>query len=206
MRRQRHPQRSGTPPVVRGSAGGQVRTFPGAVRRSVDPSALTTAERRVLDELLTGGSTREMARRLFVTDATIRTHLTRIYSKLGVRGRVELLARYVTPDRPPAPISEPLVAACSPMRSIERAAPESRPRVGLITATFSVIGLISMGATLGWIEPYGPPLRGPAILLIGLLFQRWPPARAWSPVAFAPWVGAALSMETIAVTIGLRSI
>lgn len=194
------------PPLARRSACANARTFPGAVRRSVDPSVLTAAERRVLAEVLTGRSTREMARRLFVTDATIRTHLTRIYSKLGVRGRVELLARYASADRLPAPISEPLVAAWPPIAATKLAAPERRPPVDIIAASFSVIGLISMGAMLGWIEPYGPPLRGPAILVIGLLFQRWPPARAWSPVAFAPWVGAALSMEAIAVTIGLRSI
>lgn len=54
--------------------------------------SLTPAEVRVLDELLTGQTTVEIARSLWLSEATVRTHLTHIYDKLGVRGRVELLA------------------------------------------------------------------------------------------------------------------
>jgi DNA-binding CsgD family transcriptional regulator len=53
---------------------------------------LTPAERRVTEELLRGHTTAEIANDLFVSEATIRTHLTHIYGKLNVRGRVELLA------------------------------------------------------------------------------------------------------------------
>lgn len=70
------------------------RSVPAAERRWRQPSVhrLTPSERRVLDEALRGGTTRDIAQALFVTEATIRTHLTRIYEKVGVRNRIELLA------------------------------------------------------------------------------------------------------------------
>ncbi|MBA3234608.1 MAG: AAA family ATPase [Chloroflexi bacterium] len=56
---------------------------------------LTAAEARVA-KLVSGGRTnREVAAQLFTTVATVEAHLTRIYSKLGIRSRTEL-ARIVT--------------------------------------------------------------------------------------------------------------
>jgi len=69
---------------------------PDRVGRQLDTSALSALsarEREILDVALEGYSAREMARRLCLSEATIRSHLSAIYSKLGVRGRVELLAR-----------------------------------------------------------------------------------------------------------------
>lgn len=54
---------------------------------------LTASERRVLDEALLGLTIHEMAARLFLSEATVKTHLTHVYDKLGVRGRVDLMAR-----------------------------------------------------------------------------------------------------------------
>jgi DNA-binding NarL/FixJ family response regulator len=52
--------------------------------------ALTPSERRVA-ELAAGGRTnREIAQELFVTMATVETHLTRTYRKLDVSGRDQL--------------------------------------------------------------------------------------------------------------------
>lgn len=56
-------------------------------------STLSHSERRVLDEALRGLTVKEIAERLTVTQATVKTHLGHIYGKLGVRGRLELLAR-----------------------------------------------------------------------------------------------------------------
>lgn len=56
-------------------------------------SRLSPSENRVLQEALSGMSVREIAERLVVTEATVKTHLAHIYGKLGVRGRVDLLAR-----------------------------------------------------------------------------------------------------------------
>jgi DNA-binding CsgD family transcriptional regulator len=59
----------------------------------LDLSVLSPAEREVLDVAIQGLSVRDIAQRLSLTEATIRSHLSATYSKLGVSGRVELLAR-----------------------------------------------------------------------------------------------------------------
>lgn len=66
---------------------------PDRVGHQLDTSALSAREREILDVALEGYSAREIAQRLCLSEATIRSHLSAIYSKLGVRGRVELLAR-----------------------------------------------------------------------------------------------------------------
>ncbi len=66
-------------PTVAGRLMGQVRRPAG--------EALSQREREVL-ELIAGGATnREAAAKLFVSEATIKTHLMHIYDKLGVRDR-----------------------------------------------------------------------------------------------------------------------
>ena len=55
--------------------------------------ALTTAESRVAALVASGQTNREAAARLFTTVATVEAHLTRIYSKLGIRSRTELSGR-----------------------------------------------------------------------------------------------------------------
>ena len=57
-------------------------------------SALTPAEQAVLDQALTGVTAREIAERLSLSEATVRSHLSSIYVKLGVSGRVALLAHF----------------------------------------------------------------------------------------------------------------
>lgn len=46
----------------------------------------------MLRELAQGKSTREIARALVLSEETIKTHLTRIYQKLGVNDRVQAVA------------------------------------------------------------------------------------------------------------------
>jgi DNA-binding NarL/FixJ family response regulator len=50
---------------------------------------LTPREREVLDLLLQGLSNPEICTRLFISDATAKTHVGRILQKLGVRDRVQ---------------------------------------------------------------------------------------------------------------------
>lgn len=49
--------------------------------------ALTARERDILGQLARGLGNREIARALFISEATVKTHLGRIYAKLGVETR-----------------------------------------------------------------------------------------------------------------------
>ena len=51
---------------------------------------LTAAEIRVAELVAAGGTNREVAAALFLTERTVASHLTHIYAKLGVRSRTEL--------------------------------------------------------------------------------------------------------------------
>lgn len=54
--------------------------------------ALTERERDVLARLSEGLGNREIARALFLSEATVKTHLGRVYDKLGVRTRAGAVA------------------------------------------------------------------------------------------------------------------
>ena len=53
---------------------------------------LTPQERSVVDLVLMGRTNREVASQLFISVKTVQYHLTRVYARLGVRSRVELIA------------------------------------------------------------------------------------------------------------------
>jgi DNA-binding NarL/FixJ family response regulator len=55
---------------------------------------LSSRERDVFRQAATGLSNKELASRLAISEATVKVHLTRIFRKLGVRGRAELAAAY----------------------------------------------------------------------------------------------------------------
>jgi DNA-binding CsgD family transcriptional regulator len=65
---------------------------------NTDVSRLTPAEHAILGEALTGASAKEIADRVSVSQATVRSHLSSIYAKLGVGGRVGLLAAFRAVD------------------------------------------------------------------------------------------------------------
>lgn len=51
--------------------------------------ALTPREREVLDGIVAGRTNAEIAARLAISDETVKTHVTRVFQKLGVRRRSE---------------------------------------------------------------------------------------------------------------------
>ena len=62
---------------------------------TVGEGGLTRKELEVLTRLAEGRSNKEIADALYVAPATIKTHLAHIYTKLGVAGRQEAVARAV---------------------------------------------------------------------------------------------------------------
>jgi DNA-binding CsgD family transcriptional regulator len=59
----------------------------------LERTPLTKREKEVVSLLVSGASTRAIAEQTKLTVATVHTYLKRIYSKLGVHSRVELVAR-----------------------------------------------------------------------------------------------------------------
>ncbi|MEM6961650.1 MAG: LuxR C-terminal-related transcriptional regulator [Myxococcota bacterium] len=68
------------------------------VEDTLKRAPLTPRERDVVALLVSGSSTREIASRTGLTVSTVNTYLKRIFSKLGVHSRVELVARMAGTD------------------------------------------------------------------------------------------------------------
>ncbi|HYG28140.1 MAG TPA: response regulator transcription factor [Caulobacteraceae bacterium] len=77
-------------------------------RRGIEPTArprakapglehLTPRQTEVLDQLLLGLSSKEIARALDVAEGTVKIHLAAIYRALGVRTRAEAISRLMSP-------------------------------------------------------------------------------------------------------------
>jgi DNA-binding CsgD family transcriptional regulator len=68
------------------------------VSEALQKAPLTPRERDVVGLLMSGASTRQIASETHLTVGTVHTYLKRIYPKLGVRSRVELVARMIGTD------------------------------------------------------------------------------------------------------------
>jgi DNA-binding NarL/FixJ family response regulator len=82
--------------AIKAAAAGQVQLTPKAAARLMQaisapesPEALTERETDVLRLLAQGQSNKQIARRLNNTEQTIKTHVSRILSKLGVQSRTQ---------------------------------------------------------------------------------------------------------------------
>jgi DNA-binding NarL/FixJ family response regulator len=83
--------------AIRGAAAGQLVFSPELTTRMVNVMRaprvkLTERELDVLRLLETGASNREIAKALFVTEATVKTHLVHVFDKLGVDSRARAVA------------------------------------------------------------------------------------------------------------------
>jgi DNA-binding NarL/FixJ family response regulator len=76
--------------------------------RAPEPELLSQRELEVLELVAAGTTNREAAARLFISQATVKTHLLHIYAKLGVADRAAAVAeafnrRLLTPAKPEHP-------------------------------------------------------------------------------------------------------
>ena len=85
------------PSLEAATAGLVANGSPAATRGDYDPEplveSLSERELEVLTLLASGRPNKEVARDLFVSVGTVKTHTNNIYRKLGVRNRAEALAR-----------------------------------------------------------------------------------------------------------------
>ncbi|MFJ9040289.1 response regulator [Streptomyces sp. NPDC102406] len=86
--------------AVRAAAEGRTVLSPAVASRLVTAvrapapadAALSAREREVLVLVAKGTSNKEIARELFISEATVKTHLTHLYAKLGVKDRAAAVA------------------------------------------------------------------------------------------------------------------
>jgi DNA-binding NarL/FixJ family response regulator len=85
--------------AVRSTAAGETVLSPAVATRLAShvrsprrPAALTGREREVLVQVARGRSNRAIAEELFVSEATVKTHLAHIYEKLGAADRAAAVA------------------------------------------------------------------------------------------------------------------
>jgi len=92
---------------------------------------LSHREREIFLQAATGLANKELASRFAIGEATVKAHMTRIFQKLGVRGRAELAALYhgVGPMRQPRP-APPLLSIAAPtvVRRKSNLATAGRPK------------------------------------------------------------------------------
>jgi len=62
-----------------------------AIAQKNQSSGLTPRELEILEKLPTGDSIQQIAAQLFVTESTVKTHLSAVYKKLGATNRVQAI-------------------------------------------------------------------------------------------------------------------
>jgi DNA-binding NarL/FixJ family response regulator len=100
--------------AVRAAASGQAVLAPTVASRLMnrvrepETDPLSPREREVLELVAAGNTNREVAARLFISEATVKTHLLNVYAKLGVSDRAAAVAEgydrgLLTPGRKDRP-------------------------------------------------------------------------------------------------------
>ncbi|HET8762729.1 MAG TPA: LuxR C-terminal-related transcriptional regulator [Gemmatimonadales bacterium] len=151
--------------------------------RSLPLERLSPAERRVFDLALDGRRTQDIAVELVVTEATVRSHLTRIYAKLEVQGRIDLLGQVASQRGSDA--NRSLTIDASPSSDMP---------------SWATISLAAGALAMGIILPPSSIVLGPALITLGFIIRR----RA-SHVRRWPWIvvlvsGAILGVEALVLS------
>jgi DNA-binding NarL/FixJ family response regulator len=81
-------------------------TRPHTISENVNQlTALTDRQQQIAILVCDGLSNKLVARKLGLTEGTVKIHLYLIYKKLGVRSRTDLMIRFSTSQRVPQPAS-----------------------------------------------------------------------------------------------------
>ena len=84
--------------AVRAACAGQL-VVPRELAAEGTRPTLTVRERQVLGMVVLGCTNAEIAKRLFVAETTVKSHLSTAFAKLGVRSRNEAVGAILDPDR-----------------------------------------------------------------------------------------------------------
>jgi len=84
-------------PAVRSACAGSL-AFPASLRQTLARPVLTAREKQVLGLVVLGLSNGEIARKLHLTESTVKSHLSSAFSKLGARSRSEATALILDPS------------------------------------------------------------------------------------------------------------
>ena len=84
-------------PAVRAACTGLV-CVPADLSQNIERGALTTRQREVLRLAVLGRGNAEIARLLYLSESTVKAHLSAAFAKLGVRSRSEASALMHDPD------------------------------------------------------------------------------------------------------------
>jgi DNA-binding NarL/FixJ family response regulator len=84
-------------PTARAVLAGQL-TVPVSLSRQIAPRPLSHREKQILSLVVVGLTNREIARRLYLAESTVKTHLSSAFRKIDARSRAEAVARIQDPE------------------------------------------------------------------------------------------------------------
>lgn len=86
------------PATILAALAGQI-AVPAVHRRGLGTPNLTAREKQVVGMVVLGLSNKEIGARLFLADSTVKSHLSSVFGKLGVRSRHEAVAMILDPEQ-----------------------------------------------------------------------------------------------------------
>jgi DNA-binding NarL/FixJ family response regulator len=86
------------PATILAALAGQI-AVPAVHRHGVGAPNLTAREKQVIGMVVLGLSNKEIGARLFLADSTVKSHLSSVFGKLGVRSRNEAVSMILDPEQ-----------------------------------------------------------------------------------------------------------